>query len=146
MAGSSLAMVKPFSCQKALSRGQSSAGWRPETESQRWLPSAFHFDAFDAGEDFLAGGLSGGGAAGDVAGADCAAACGELVEVSLVGVGEVGGDFEVDDFAVFRLVVELGLFFFAAGAGGQAEGCGGDEGGFDGVHADSVWIKSGRFG
>ena len=79
---------------------------------------AFHFDAFDAAEDGLSGGgLFGGVVAVEVAGAYCADSGGQLVEVALVGVVQVGRDFEADDFAVFRLVVEFGLFFFAARAG-----------------------------
>ena len=100
----------------------------------------FHFDTAHACEDGLAACmLVDCAVAVDVAGADGTAAGRQLVKAVLPGVGQVGRNFEVHDFAVLRLIVEFGLFFFAARTCGQAEEGKGQNGGFDWIHTDSVW-------
>lgn len=93
-------------------------------------------DTFDAFQYFGIGRLLDGGCAAffQIAGADGARTGRQAVEAALVGVVQIGWDFKFDQAVRPALVVELGLFGFAAGAGGKPDECERGNDGFDMGH------------
>lgn len=97
---------------------------------------ALEADTFDAFQYFGIGRLLDGGCAAffQIAGADGARTGRQAVEVALVGVVQIRWDFKFDQAVRPALVVELGLFGFAAGAGGKPDECERGNDGFDMGH------------
>ena len=83
---------------------------------------ALQTDAFDGFEDFGIRSLLGCRcAAAQVAGADGTAARRYLIQIALIGVGQIRRYFQIDDFARLGLVIQLGQVFLVARTGSHAD-------------------------